>query len=169
VSASTEDLNAKLEESVQAFNTEKSTIEGLTKQYEELAKKTSLTGDEKVQLISIEGELKTAFGKGSEAIDLQNKSLGENTKLYVCGGAAPQAPKGCTYPLTIAKGVTTIYPASNRPLVTFDANKFGVLLPLVYPYRSNKVTVYSGPAYSACNVNLMFIILYVCYLLFVIY
>jgi TP901 family phage tail tape measure protein len=53
-------------------------IKELGNQYEGLANKTSLTRDEKLQLIDIERELNTRFGKTTEAIDLQNGSLDTN-------------------------------------------------------------------------------------------
>jgi hypothetical protein len=53
-------------------------IKELSAEYEGLAKKTSLTKDEKLKLIDIEHELNTKFGKTTDAIDLQNDSLDTN-------------------------------------------------------------------------------------------
>ena len=65
-------------ESYRQMEENKNTIADLGRQYEELAEKTTLTSDEKIQLLDIERQLKTAFGEAGDEIDLQTKSLEEN-------------------------------------------------------------------------------------------
>jgi TP901 family phage tail tape measure protein len=53
-------------------------IRELGREYEDLAQKTNLTSDDKLRLLEIERQLKTAFGEAGEQIDFQTKSLKEN-------------------------------------------------------------------------------------------
>jgi hypothetical protein len=72
------EYHQQVDDSYSQTQTNISRIKELSAAYENLAKKTDLTREEKTKLVDIEHELNTRFGKTTEAIDLQNGSLDTN-------------------------------------------------------------------------------------------
>ena len=75
------DLSQEVNESYNEFQSNLESIKNLKEEYEELSKVTDLNRDQKLRLIEIERELKTRYGETTKELDLQNKSLEENSRI----------------------------------------------------------------------------------------
>jgi len=81
LNTSMSDLSQEVNESYNEFQSNLESIKNLKKEYEELSKVTDLNRDQKLRLIEIERELKTRYGETTKELDLQNKSLEENSRI----------------------------------------------------------------------------------------
>ena len=81
LNTSMSDLSQEVNESYNEFQSNLESIKNLKEEYEELSKVTDLNRDQKLRLIEIERELKTRYGETTKELDLQNKSLEENSRI----------------------------------------------------------------------------------------
>lgn len=81
LNTSMSDLSQEVNENYNEFQSNLESIKNLKKEYEELSKVTDLNRDQKLRLIEIERELKTRYGETTKELDLQNKSLEENSRI----------------------------------------------------------------------------------------
>jgi TP901 family phage tail tape measure protein len=73
--------NQNVNESYNEAQKNVESIRNLKIEYEGLAKQTDLSKEQRLRLIEIERELKTKYGETASAIDLQSKSLAENSRI----------------------------------------------------------------------------------------